>query len=228
MIDLKQEIDRELSLIDPPDLWDRIQADATNNGPVAGLDLSPAPRRQRPSLWLAVAAVTVLLALVGASALLDDDQAVDTTPATEVPVAPEPPTTLNIDAFEDGAEIRVGQVTVTIQCTGSRPSTGRDLASRDVILGGVVTANPEGLATLDEVNVAIGDLLALIIREHQSGGRPMTLYHPSLWYGEQASEHTGSCSDLVESVPSNLDGGFFHLGIEGGYDIDPGGGSVNP
>ena len=92
MIDLKHEIERELSLIDPPDLWDRIQADASNDGDAAVLDLTTARHRRRPSLWLAVAAVTVLLALVGALALLDDHQTVDTTPATEVPVVPEPPT----------------------------------------------------------------------------------------------------------------------------------------
>ena len=42
MIDLKHEIERELSLIDPPDLWDRIQADASNNGGAAVLDLTTA------------------------------------------------------------------------------------------------------------------------------------------------------------------------------------------
>jgi len=36
-------------------------------------------------LWLAVAAVTVLVVLVGGLALLDDDQTVDTTPVNEVP-----------------------------------------------------------------------------------------------------------------------------------------------
>ena len=59
MIDLKREIERELSLIDPPDLWDRIQADASNDGDAAVVDLTTARRRRRPSLWLAVAAVTV-------------------------------------------------------------------------------------------------------------------------------------------------------------------------
>ena len=85
MIDLKHEMERELSRIDPPDLWDRIQADAVDIGDADVLDLSTARHRQRPSLWLAVAAATVLLVLVGALVLLDDDQAVDTTPINEVP-----------------------------------------------------------------------------------------------------------------------------------------------
>jgi hypothetical protein len=85
VIDLQHEIKRELSLIDPPDLWDRIQADAANAGDAAVLDLSTARQRRRPSLWLVVAAVTVLVVLVGALALLEDDPTVDTTPIDEVP-----------------------------------------------------------------------------------------------------------------------------------------------
>ena len=68
MIDLKREIERELSLIDPPDLWDRIQAEAANDGDAAVMDLTTARHRRRTSLWLAVAAVTVLVALVAALA----------------------------------------------------------------------------------------------------------------------------------------------------------------
>ena len=126
--------------------------------------------------------------------------------------------TLSVDAVEEDGEVtgefRVDNVVVTIQCTGTRSLTGSDSNGRDLILGGEVTDNPDGLARLDEVNVAMGDLVALIVREN---GR-VTLYAPSLWYGEQAT--AGSCNDLVESVPSNLDGGFFDGGVLNGAGID--------
>ena len=75
---------------------------------------------------------------------------------------------------------------------------------------------------LDETTVVVGDLLALIIRNAPSGGRTqrVTLYQPSLWYGEQAS-NSGSCIELVESVPDNLDGGFFD-DVDGDRDIETG------
>ena len=47
MIDLKHEMERELSLIDPPDLWDRIEADASNSGDAAVVDLTAARQRLR-------------------------------------------------------------------------------------------------------------------------------------------------------------------------------------
>lgn len=91
---------------------------------------------------------------------------------------------------------------VAIQCAGAR-------SGKYLILGGVVTDNTDGPARLDDINVAVGDLGALIIRKGLPPvGQRVTLYHPSLWYGEQASEHAGSCNDLVESVPSSRDGGF--------------------
>jgi hypothetical protein len=82
VIDLKHEIERELSLIDPPDLWDRIQEDASNDGAAAVLDLNSARNRRHPARWLAVAAVVALLALVGVLAIQGDDDALDTVPAT--------------------------------------------------------------------------------------------------------------------------------------------------
>lgn len=110
-------------------------------------------------------------------------------------------------------EFRVGRA-VVIQCASTR-------SNGDLILGGVVTENTEDIATLDQADVAVGDLLALIIRNGPSpSGQRVTLYHPSLWYGQRASEHVGSCNDIVESVPSNLDGGFFD-DVRGG-DIETG------
>ena len=80
MIDLKHEIERELSLMNPPDLWDRIQAEASNDD---ALHPTVVRHQRRPSAWLAIAAVTVLIALVAAVALADDDHPVDTGPAEE-------------------------------------------------------------------------------------------------------------------------------------------------
>jgi hypothetical protein len=86
VINLKREIERELSLIDPPDLWDRIRAGAATDDT---LDLTiPRPRR-RPSPWLAVAAAAVLIALVVAVTRSDSGQTVDTSPV-DVPSLPDP------------------------------------------------------------------------------------------------------------------------------------------
>lgn len=85
MIDLKHEIKRELSQLDPPDLWHRIQAEAADTFDAPVLDLTTLRQQRRSSLWIAVAAVTVLLALIGALALVEDDQTVDTKPVNEVP-----------------------------------------------------------------------------------------------------------------------------------------------
>lgn len=81
-----------VAAMDPPeDLWERV-VERANGGDAAVHDLTIAPRRRRPSLWLAVAAVAALFALVGALTLLDDHQTVDTTPVTGVPSAPAPRT----------------------------------------------------------------------------------------------------------------------------------------
>jgi hypothetical protein len=70
-----------------------------------------------------------------------------------------------------------------------------------------------------ERTVAVGDLLALIIREKpEHVGQRVTLYQPSLWYGAKASEQ-GSCNELVDSVPENLDGGFFDR-VKSGDEIE--------
>jgi len=209
------------------------------------------PRRPMVRTIVGVAAVVALLALVGAFTLLNDDQTVDTTPVTEVPVLPEPPSddgprtlatgddvtagelgeftgrTLNIDAVEQDSEVtgefRVNNVVVTIQCADSA------YGGRDLILGGTVTDDPDGqglvvsagqgLVTDPQggLEAAVGDLVALIIRNQ---GR-VTLYHPSLWYGEQASEHTGSCTEFVESVPGGLDSGFFQTVTAGEIETSP-------
>ena len=81
MIDLKKRIELELSRIEPPDLWERIQAEASNDAAASVLDLTNARRLRRTSLWLAAAAAVVAIALIGALTWSDDDQRVDTVPA---------------------------------------------------------------------------------------------------------------------------------------------------
>lgn len=82
MIDLKRELERELSMIEPPDLWERIQADASD-GDAASLRDVTDHRPRRASLWLAAAAAVAAAVLVGSALtwLTADDQAVDTVPA---------------------------------------------------------------------------------------------------------------------------------------------------
>ena len=100
-------------------------------------------------------------------------------------------------------EFRVDNVVVTVQCADT------EFDEQDLILGGEVTDDPDGrgLGTGGH-NVAVGDQLALIIREGQS--RPGS-YNPALYVNSSA----GSCTDLVESVRYNLDGGYFTRGQEG-------------
>jgi hypothetical protein len=202
---------------------EQAQADAENHDALARPLPIDAWHRRGRSRWLAVvAAVTIPLALVGAVVLLDDDQTVDTTPATDPRTVSETPTTLDLSSLEDGGQFRVGNVIVTIQCTATKSTP--DVAMRDLVLGGVVTENPDNLATLDEVSVAVGDLLALIIREDSDGGRRVTLYDNTQWFGGAT---ISSCDELVESVPTFVDGGFFY-GIPGGYEILPSGATADP
>jgi hypothetical protein len=93
VIDLKHEIQRELCTIEPPDLWDRIQADAADGGVASIPERSTVERRWRTSPWLAAVAVAAVLVLVGSALtwLADDDQDVDTGPADSgEPVLPAP------------------------------------------------------------------------------------------------------------------------------------------
>lgn len=213
MIDLKHEIKRELDLTNPPDLWERIQADADNHDIDAGpLPIDARHWRRRPGWLAAVAAVTILLALVVLKALPGTDSTVDTGPAVTAP-----PTTLTLDALEDAEQFRVANITVTVQCTATKSTP--DSAMRDLVLGGVVVDNPDNRRTLDGVSVAVGDLLALIIREDPGRGdlgRRLTLYDNTQWFGGAT---ISSCDELVESVPTWVDGGFFNGGIPGGYEI---------
>jgi hypothetical protein len=249
VIDLKREIERELSLIDPPDLWDRIQAEAANDGDAAVLDLTAVRHRRRPSLWLAVAAVVVvLLALVGTLALLDEHETVDTTPATEVPVVPDPPgtdgaltilargsdvelvlwggpgleqelgQTLNVDAVE-----RDGVVTGEFRVNNlvvTLECADTNFSDGEIRLGGEVTDDPDGqgLAAMGG-DVGVGDRVALVIREFGADGQDRVAF-----YGDDSAS---SCTELVESIRDYLDNGEL-THIAAGDDIETGEGPWNP
>ena len=81
MIDLNHEIKRELARIDPPDLWARIEADASNDAATSVLDLTNVRRARRTSWWLTAAAAVAAIVLIGALTWDDDRQRVDTVPA---------------------------------------------------------------------------------------------------------------------------------------------------
>ena len=182
-------------------------------------------RARSPRRLVAAAAAIALIAAAGAAVWFentrDRDVGVTTTPdpadsstTTTEPATPtsEPGGARYIDTVEEAGEFRVDNVVVTVECADKRRSFGATFERRELILGGVVTANPDSVAMVDNVNVAVGDRLALVIREDHPDGHRVTLYHPSIWYGDRASEHTDSCIDLVVSVPGSLDGGFFSTG----------------
>jgi hypothetical protein len=141
VIDLKHEVKRELGLIDPPDLWDRIQADSST-GDV--LDFATAPQRRRPSLWLAVAAAAVLIMLVVAVTRSDDGHMVDTSPADGPPV----PETLLIQRHLEFDEAPVDQGIGVPPGGGLTVPAGGGLAGSTLDISvegddGVLTGNSE-------------------------------------------------------------------------------------
>ena len=125
--------------------------------------------------------------------------------------------TLNVDAErEHGAvtgEFRVDNVVVTLQCADTETIDG------EIRLGGVVTDDPDGqgLAVIDG-EVAVGDRVALIIREQGHDYDQVTLF---------ANDGAGSCAELVESFPYNNAGGFFS-DAEDGDAIETGGVEFRP
>jgi hypothetical protein len=154
--------------------------------------------------------------------------------------------TLNIDAVEEDGEVtgefRVDNVVVTLECAGTRRATGVDSTGRDLILGGEVTEDPDGQGLLVAPGmglvvdpgpgryVAVGDVVALIIREEGDEGDEgvrdsVTLYDSRAV--PQGYGSAGSCTELVESVPGGLDGGFFNP-ESFGHHIETGGGNCDP
>jgi hypothetical protein len=85
VIDLKHELERELGLLDPPDLWDRIRSDASDREP---LGTTSDGRRRRPSPWLVGAAVAAAVLIVLALGRSTPQQEVETRPA-EAPAVPD-------------------------------------------------------------------------------------------------------------------------------------------
>jgi hypothetical protein len=111
--------------------------------------------------------------------------------------------TLNIDAEEENGEVtgefRVTDVTVTIQCA----DTNTDAV---IVLGGEVTDDPGG-------DVAVGDLLALIIRE----GDPDSV---ALLANDADA---ASCAELLESISDETLAEFgSFVNVENGNDIETG------
>jgi hypothetical protein len=94
-----------------------------------------------------------------------------------------------------------------------------DTIEGEIRLGGTVTDDPDGhgLAVIDG-QVAVGDRVALIIRKWSADHESVAFY---------ANDSAGSCTKLVDSVPYNLDGGYFSS-VENGYDIETIGGYFNP
>jgi hypothetical protein len=220
-----EEARAALATVAPPDdLWARA-LEAADAGPVV-LDHSASAGRRAVLRWLGATAVAACLLVVAAVVIADDDTKVSTgtasTPASdgasnvyaedvEIDGVDGSRSVLGIDARVQGSqangEFRMDGIVVAVQCGGSRPPSGLDPEGRDLILAGEVTVNRDGVTTLDEVGVGVGDRVALIIREGLPSGQRVTLYEPSLWHGDGAT--AGSCEELAESVPSNLDGGFF-------------------
>jgi hypothetical protein len=249
VIDLKREMERELGLIDPPDLWDRIRADASDDGDAAVVDLTTARHRRRPSLWLAVAAVMVLVALVGALALLADGQTVDTTPVTEVPVVPEPSSTTTTVAVHNGpitlahgADIELlggpgsglGDQTLNIDVKAEDGEvTGEFRVSDNVIrVDCVDTLYTEGFASLYEDRVIILGGEVTEGPDFAVAGEDVLLAliiregdddepdSVSLYSNEIRAE---SCTELLESISDDLiedDNNF--VDVWDGYDIETG------
>lgn len=161
----------------------------------------------------AVAAVLVAVAMVAVAGCGGDDDESTTTTSE----ADDGPTTLakgedvelvgddglggqtlNIIAEEEDGEVtgefRVTNVVVTIQCADTN-------TDGEIILGGEVTEDPGG-------DVAVGDLLALIIREGD----------PDLVALLANDNHAESCTELL-AVAFNLDPGDF-VAVEDGSDIE--------
>jgi len=154
--------------------------------------------------------------------------------------------TLNIDAVEEDGEVtgefRVDNVVVTLECAGTRRATWVGFTGRDLILGGEVTEDPDGQGLLVAPGmglvvdpgpgryVAVGDVVALIIREEgdegDEGVRDSVTLYDSRFLGPDNGS-AGSCTELVESVPGGLDGGFFNP-VSFGHHIETGGGNCDP
>jgi hypothetical protein len=139
----------------PADLWERV-VEHSNDGEAAMLDLTIADRQRRPSLWLAVAAVLAVIALVGTLTLRDDHHSIETVPAhssgdgstkTEEPRMVAFAVPFSFDLPDDWTVAEEGQslYRLGIGPVGGQPQTRMELAI------------PEEAATAEE---AVADLAA--------------------------------------------------------------------
>ena len=109
--------------------------------------------------------------------------------------------TLNVTAEEEDGEVtgefRVTENVITLECA----DTDTDGV---VILGGAATAGPD---------VAVGDLLAMIIKEGDPDSVALLAN----------VDNAGSCTELLESIPEDqlIDTSPF-ADVEDGYDIETG------
>jgi Tol biopolymer transport system component len=120
-----------VATMDPPaDLWARVLERSTDGDSVVH-DLTVSQHRRRPPLWLAVASVAAVLAVVVALMRFEDDQAVDVVPVTEVPpvtgvpqaTGPAPNGWVALDSRESGGGdiylVRPGEVARRLEVAGS-------------------------------------------------------------------------------------------------------------
>ena len=115
---------------------------------------------------------------------------------------PDPEALATYDPNAGPTILRVDSVEVTVECA--------DTIEGDFLLGGTVTDDPEdqGLAVTDG-DVAVGDRVALILREGSGDSERVALY---------ADASAGSCTELLESAPADLDDSEFRW-IKNGTDV---------
>ena len=108
---------------------------------------------------------------------------------------------------------RVNNVKGILECADTGTIEG------EIRLGGKVTDDPDGqgLAVTDG-KVGVGDRVAVIIRKWSAGNEGVAFY---------ANAGAGSCTKLVQSVPYNLDGGYFSS-VATGTEIEAVGGYFKP
>jgi hypothetical protein len=230
VIDLKHEIKRELNQIEPPDLWERIRADATNAGGAPILELTSKPRRRRASVWLAVAAVLALFTLVGALALLDEDQRVDTARVTE-------PTTTSATEESSSTTLPPGvePVTLIARAEHVKVTVPGDPAGWTLDID--VVEEPDGTVAGEfrlngnviRVDCAYTDTDGVVIIGGEVttsvDGPPIGYRHalviwdgdPDMVYltGDDGSS-TASCTELVNTMVPLLDEDYYRKPVEAG------------
>jgi hypothetical protein len=220
VIDLKHELQRELDLIDVPDLWERIQSEASGTNVV---DLRNQPSRSRLKPWLAaaavVAAVIVAVMVVGRP---DGDQTVDTNPA-------EGPATVNgtvlprhLEFAEASASAGIGVPPgggLTLPAGGGLGGSIMELSvtgsngalSGDAHISGFedFPGNPESDLTIefecsepDATDVILGGTVTQSSRGGPTVGEWIALLiregrSATVWWDEGLS----SCRELLDAVP---------------------------